>query len=296
MIAGAQAKNTAAIAASEAAIEQISLKDGPVDANDIAGRDREVHASVLNQLGNFHVLQGEHEKALASYLEAERFASDESVLKNIAYVQTELGYFEDLLATIDRFPGNVDEQPELLTWRALARTRLDDIAGAIADYERAFGGDYRDDGYVTEYVGLLVDAGRARDAARFLERYGQAGRSADVIALEALVYHTLDDRKRLHAVLALLEDPAVSTPEAALIAGSVHLEREGVEGLAKFVERARSAGLATADLYSMLAAAHFDLDDYAAAKDAVDRGLSVAPFDEILLELRATIEAQTPQI
>jgi tetratricopeptide (TPR) repeat protein len=296
MIAGAQAQNAAAISASEAAIEQISLKSGPVDAKNLAGKDREVHASVLNQLGNFRVLQGEHEKALASYLEAERFASNESVLTNIAYVQSELGYYEDLLATIDRFPGNVEEQPELLTWRALARTELDDIAGAIADYERAFGGDYRDDAYVTEYVGLLVDVGRARDAAKFLERYGEGGRSAEVIAIEALVYHTLDDRKRLDAVLALLEDPTVSTPEAALIAGSVHLEREGVEGLAKFAERAQAAGLATAELYAMLAGAHFDLEDFAAAKDAVDRGLSVAPFDEILLELRATIEAQTPQI
>lgn len=282
-----------ALAAGNLALSQVSL-DGAVRAADVRGADRKLEGLLLNAVGNTLSARRRLDEALNIYKVAREFDANGTVAQNIIFANLQLGNYKDVRNEIDHYSGNLAASPELYIWRALSEEALGDKEAAVSDYASGFDHGFRDDGSAAQYVRVLLSLKRGQDAKTFLDKYAAAKLTPDVIGLQALLSFKLGDKIRLEQAMKRLQNPATSSPDAALIGGIIELQRHGVAGLTKLVAKLEQVGLTSGPLYTLLANAQIQANLPDAARTSVDRGLKVAPNSSQLKTLKKQLSLPAP--
>jgi len=288
VVSSAVEQDSGAVAAAAKAIDEVTVGRRP-DLARLTAAERKNHGFLLTKVGMELSKYGRLEEALTTLAAAGEFDDSLDRRQNIIVANMDARHYDAALAEIERYPGGIAAHPPLYLWRAQIEQSRANVDAALADYRAGFATGLHDDAYVSLYVTLLVDQKLGDEALAFLDRYGGAAPSVDIVSLQALVSFRFGDQVRLDRALALLEDPRRSNPQGALMAALVHVQAGGLDELADFVEDVPPQ-LASPDLYLMLAQAQVGAQRLDEALETVQQGLAVAPNSETLKALEAALQ------
>jgi len=173
-------------------------------------REKKTQGFVLNHAGLFHFNSSEYEKALPLFCAAARASSSEPVyVLNAFQCWSHLDRPREALDFLKTQPETTLAVPDVRAWQAHFEKEANFTQEAVTHYSKLFGGGYRSDGHLAEYVHLLTLQRRDDEALSEVEKYLSKGDSVSARVLQAEIFGS---KKDFSKALKLLKEQHGNAP------------------------------------------------------------------------------------
>lgn len=254
-------------------------------------RDRERHASLFTEVGNYLYEAGQMEGAVDAWKVAlAHGGKDPEPLSSAITVLSDKDRDEEALALLDEHASRFPDAADLEGDRAWLLDRVGRTEESHAVYAKYFADLPLDDEDLTYYAWSLVNAEKIDEAVALLERYQARHDSAEVRNAHARILARAGKADAAVALLAADEgapfDPRKAI-ERARLATSIDRAAEAAKIYGDMIER----GFASSDVWSEKGAAEYELGWYREAKTSYEKALALSPADEDIKESLAYVSA-----
>jgi tetratricopeptide (TPR) repeat protein len=252
--------------------ETVSESDAKLTAKQL-----EVRASIFNRIGLNRFKKKDYAGSVELFKTASAIDTDVDFAVNVSTAYTKKGNFQEalnyLLTQQDRFSKN----PKWVGEVAWCLGELGESEKAIEKYREAFALDSDDEDYLIDYVNLLIDSEKTKDALAAVERFEEKHASDNTLRWKA---NLLDQLDRTDESISLLTERLDKKPFDSSIAYSLaqfYLDKDAAEKCIETCDLMVEKGEDTWDVAWLRGHAHMTLKRYRDAKAAYEHAVELNP-------------------
>ena len=264
----------------------------PPQIDQFTPSQRQTHAAIYNDLGMF--ASGTHDDAAA--VDCFRLAfhlqpNDPAMLTNLVNAHVELKQFREALTELEPNLERFENQPDLWAGRAYLLAELGDTDAALSAYAALFASGYRADVPFTQYVTLLAQNDRLREALATTQQYLKVKESLAIRRLEAALDRKMGNREQAIAVLTQLMHAHPFNAEVAYDLCDTLWDAQRYDDSLEICRQLLEHRYDTAHTYWLQGRCQYALKMYKPARESLEAALKREPAHKEARDLLVVVNA-----